>query len=553
MKKIILTSLFILVFLVAASGARPVYAASAVVGSGTSGSCTEAAFNTALAAANSGGGTITFNCGTAVKTIIFTSSKSILTNNVTINGNDRIVLSGGNTTGLFLVNGGLTFRLQHIILSNGNSGLSAGAIESIGAKVVLETVQMLNNHATNQGGAVHCNVGTGGTLTVSQSLFQNNSATAGGAIFNDGCVASISNSTFISNQASSGSGGLGGAINNAAPAMLTVTNSRFQSNSALDGGGVYNAAGSTATLNAVTFQSNTGGYGGGFENSGTITVNDGLFDSNIVAGSGGGIWNLSGTVTLNRVTVSKNSAYEGGGINTYGTHLEITNANIINNVTTGTNGGGIYDGGGTAFITNATISGNHAVGATANGGGIYHNSDENLTLTNVTLVSNQADFFGGGLYHLGRYAVLTNVTIGNNSAAVAGNAIYEDSPMTPVSPGMVQLMNSVIFGSANNCDGGIFDSLGHNISKGTCTALSQPTDQNNFSGNLHLSALSFNGGAFPMQTITPLVGSPLIDAGGACSATDQRGGIRPVGAACDIGAVEYGAAVYRLFLPSILR
>jgi hypothetical protein len=549
MKKIILTSLFILAFLVVAPGARPVHAASVVVGSGTSGSCTEAAFDTALAAANSGGGTITFNCGAAVKTIIFTSSKSILTNNVTINGNDRIVLSGGNTTGLFLVNGGLTFRLQHIVLSNGNSGVGAGAIESIGAKVVLETVQLLNNHAINQGGAVHCNVGTGGTLTVNNSLFQNNTATAGGAIFNDGCVASISNSTFNSNQASSGSGGLGGAIHNAAPSILTVNTSRFQSNRALDGGGIYNAAGSTATLNSVTVQSNTGGYGGGFENSGTITVNDGLFDSNIVTGSGGGIWNLNGTVTLNRTTVSNNSAYEGGGINTYGTHLEITDANIVNNVTTGTNGGGIYDGGGTAFLTNATISGNHAVGATASGGGIYHNSDDNLTLTNVTLVSNQADFFGGGLYHLGRYAVLTNVTIGNNAAGAAGNAIYEDSPNTFV----VQLKNSVIFGSANNCDGGIFGSLGNNISKGTCTALNQPTDQNNYSGNLHLSTLAFNGGAFPMQTIAPLAGSPLIDAGGVCSATDQRGGLRPVGAACDIGAVEYGAAVDRLFLPLIRR
>ena len=412
---------------------------------------------------------------------------------------------------------------------------------------------MLNNHATSQGGAVHCNAGTGGTLTVSQSLFQNNTSTAGGAIFNDGCVAAISNSTFTSNQASSGIGGLGGAIHNAAPAALILNNSRFQSNSALDGGGVYNAAGSTATLNSVTFQSNTGGYGGGFENSGTITVNDSLFDSNIVTGSGGGIWNLSGTVTLNRVTVSNNSAYEGGGINTYGTHLEITNANIVNNITTGTNGGGIYDGGGTAFVTNATISGNHAVGVAANGGGIYQNSDDNLTLTNVTLVNNQADFFGGGLYHFGRYAVLTNVTVGNNTAGAAGNAIYEDSPMTSVNPGVVQLKNSVIFGSANNCDGGIFGSLGHNISKGTCTALNQPTDKNNYSGNLRLSALTLNGGAFPMKTMAPLAGSPLIDAGAACSANDQLGGTRPVGAACDIGAVEYGAAVYHLFLPLILR
>ena len=550
MKRKILSFILILLFLAAVPGNFEVDAASAVVGNGTSGSCTEVAFDSALTAANSGGGTITFNCGAAVKTIIFTSIKNILTNNVIINGNDLIILSGGNSSGLFLVNGGLTFRLQHIVLSNGNSSDHGGAIESTGAQVFLESVQLNNNHATNQGGAVYCYVGTGGTLTVSNSSFENNSSNSGGAIFNDGCIATISNTTFKTNQASSGSGGTGGAVHNASPASLTISKSLFQSNSAADGAAVYIANGSTAILNSVTFQSNTGGYGGGFENSGITTVNDSLFDSNMVSGSGGGIWNLNGAVTLNRTTVRNNIAYQGGGINTYGTSLDITDANIVNNITTGTNGGGIFAGGGTTFITNATISGNHAVGAAADGGGIYHNSDDNLTLTNVTLVNNQADSLGGGLYHYGRYAILTNVTIGNNTA-LAGNAIYEDSPMTLANPGVVQLKNSVIFGSANNCDGGIFLSSGNNISKGNCVSLSLLTDQNNYAGNLHLSSLTFNGGAFPMQTMAPLAGSPLIDAGGSCSATDQRGEVRPIGLACDIGAVEYGAAVYYLFLPSI--
>lgn len=554
MKRKILSFIFILTFLAAALGVRAVHAASAVVGNGAPASCTEAAFDTALATANSGGGTITFNCGVAVKTISFTGQKNILAN-VTINGNDLIILDGGNTTRLLYVNGGLTFRLQHITLSHGNksgAGAEGGAVYSIGSQVFLESAQLLDNTATDKGGAVYCYAGAGGTLTVSDSLFENNTSKAGGAIFNDGCVALTSNSTFKTNHASSGLGGLGGGIHNAAPLTpslltLTVNNSLFQGNTALDGGGLYIATGSTATLNTVTLKSNTGGYGGGLENSGTVTLNDSLVDANIVTGVGGGIWNLYGTVTLVRTTVSNNRASEGAGVNSYGSHIEITDANIVNNVTTGSHGGGVYVSGGTAFITNATISGNHAVGATSSGGGVYHNSDGNLTLTNVTLANNQADYFGGGLYHYNRYAVLTNVTIGNNTALAAGNAIYEDSPTTF----LVQLKNSVIFGSANNCDGPAFDSLGHNISKGTCSALNQPTDQNNFAGNLNLGALSFNGGTFPMQTMLPLAGSPLIDAGDTCSATDQRGAAR-VGV-CDIGAVEYAAAIYNLFLPLILH
>jgi len=533
MKKNILLMTLILTLLAAMLNVQPARAASAVVGNGISSSCTEAAFNTALATANSGGGTITFNCGAAVKTITFTSQKSILTEDVTINGNDKIILSGGDTTRIFVVNGGLTFTLQHINLSNGYSATNGGAIDAIGAQVVLEAVQFLNNASTDQGGAVNCYIGTGGTLTVSDSLFQGNTSKAGGAIYNEGCSAVISNSTFKTNQASSGAGGLGGAINNSSSATLTVNHSLLQGNSALDGGGLYINTGTTATLNFVTLKSNTGGYGGGVENSGTLTINDSLVDSNVVSGVGGGIWNLYGTVTMARIRVTNNSAYEGGGINSYGSHIEITDANITNNITTGSYGGGVYVSGGTAFITNATISGNQAVGASSSGGGVYHNSDGNLTLTNVTLTNNHSDYFGGGIYHYGRYAVLTNVTIGDNTA-LAGSAIYEDSPNTF----LVQLKNSVIYGSANNCDGPAFDSLGHNISKGTCSALDQPSDQNNFAGNLNLGALTFNGGAFPMKTILPLAGSPLIDAGLACSTTDQRGGVR-VGI-CDIGALEYG-------------
>jgi len=543
MKKNIILLTIILTLLAATFNVRPARAASAVVGDGSPASCTEAAFDTALASASSGGGTITFNCGAAVKTITFSGVKNILTGDVTINGNDLIVLNGGNVTRHFFVGSGRTFRLQHITLRDGNSGVGGGAIEASGAYIILESAQLINNYATAQGGAIYCYVGIDGTLTVSDSLFENNGSRFGGAIYNDGCMATISNSTFKTNTANDGVLGIGGAIYNSQPftpsiLTLTVNNSLLQGNSAVDGGGLYNDTGAAATLNSVTFIYNSSGYGGGVENSGTITINDSLIDANTVTGSGGGIWNLNGIVNVVRTRITNNSAFEGGGISSYGTHVEITNASIANNVTTGSDGGGIQIINGTVFITNATISGNQATGTNADGGGIYHNSADNLTLTNVTLANNQAASLGGGLYHYGRYAVLTNVTIGGNTAGVAGQAIYEDSPMTVLNPGVVQLKNSVLFGSSNNCDGGTFQSLGHNISKGSCAALNQPTDQNSFAGNLNLGTLAFNGGAFPMKTIMPLAGSPLIDAGDACVTTDQRGGAR-VGT-CDIGAVEYG-------------
>jgi hypothetical protein len=111
--------------------------------------------------------------------------------------------------------------------------------------------------------------------------------------------------------------------------------------------------------------------------------------------------------------------------------------------------------------------------------------------------------FGGGLYHYGRYAILTNTTIGDNTAGVAGNAIYEDSPQTPGNPGLVQIANSVIYGAAVNCDGGLFQSLDYNISKGSCASLSAADDQEDIAGDLLLGALGYHGGAYAMQTILP--------------------------------------------------
>ncbi|MBK8048109.1 MAG: hypothetical protein IPK16_13875 [Anaerolineales bacterium] len=175
-------------------------------------------------------------------------------------------------------------------------------------------------------------------------------------------------------------------------------------------------------------------------------------------------------------------------------------------------------------------------------------------MTNVTLANNHAGALGGGFYHYGRYAVLTNLTISNNTAGAAGDALYEDSPMTPENPGVIQLANSVLLGSANNCDGGLFQSLGHNISKGTCASLSAGSDQDNYAGSLKLEPLANNGGAFLMQTRLPQAGSPLINAADTalCPARDQRGGARVGG--CDIGTVEFGASVPRsLYLPALMR
>ncbi|MBA3468764.1 MAG: right-handed parallel beta-helix repeat-containing protein [Herpetosiphonaceae bacterium] len=516
--------------------------AGGVVGTGTPASCTEAAFDAAWA----GGGVVTFNCGGAA-TIILTSQKSLVAD-VTFNGAGLITLSGNNLTRLLVANGGVLLTLNNMTLTAGSTAVGGALIEGTGAQIVVNGSRLTNSTATDQGGAIYCYVGTGGTLAVNNSVISGNSAARGGGIYNDGCVMSVSNSLFSGNSTVGAGSQRGGGLYTDGP--LTVTNSTFTNNSGFDGGGVYVSSNAVATLSRVALLANSGSYGAGLENSGTVTITDSLISGNTALNDGGGIWNLDGRVVMRRTTVRDNRGSQGGGINSYGNRVELADVNVSGNTATGsTGGGGIYHGGGTMFITNATISTNQATGVGGNGGGIHQNSNDNLTLTNVTLSNNTAAGFGGGLYHLARYAVLTNVTIGRNTA-LAGDAIYEAS--VSGDPNVVQVKNTAIFGSANNCDGSLFVSLGHNVSQGTCASLVAATDQPNVPA-VQMGALTNNGGAFAMLTIMPLPGSPVINAGdpAACPTLDQRGAAR-VGT-CDVGAVEFGAVLPRLYLPLLVR
>jgi hypothetical protein len=92
---------------------------------------------------------------------------------------------------------------------------------------------------------------------------------------------------------------------------------------------------------------------------------------------------------------------------------------------------------------------------------------------------------------------------------------------------------------SSNCyiySGSTWAPLGYDLDDGSSCRFNQVGDLQNT--NPQLGPLADNGG--PTQTMSPLIGSPAIDAGtdSGCPATDQRGVARPQGASCDIGAVE---------------
>ena len=176
------------------------------------------------------------------------------------------------------------------------------------------------------------------------------------------------------------------------------------------------------------------------------------------------------------------------------------------------------------------------------------NTAGTITATNVTVARNTAAR-GGGLYGMNTAVIrLLNSTVYSNSASSAAGGIWNN---TGGSAANVVLKNTIVAGNNPvgilNCDGPAMRTLGHNlIGDGTCIT-PQTGDQTNTDPKLLPLSLPLGGGAL---TYAPAAGSPAVDAGdnSGCPAFDGRGYPRPIGPACDIGAVEAGRALWLTYL-----
>lgn len=498
------------------SPGAPALASDGVVGSGAAGSCTEAAFDAVLNTVQAtGGGIVTFNCGAAAHTIVFSAQKAISAN-VELRGGGLITLSGGNSTGLLQVLSGQTLTLRSITITRGSS--ATGAIETFG-RLDIRDSQLTANTSAGSGGAITAH----GDVSLTNVILSGNVAAGlGGGLYIDGGTTTIANSQLNDNQAANGGGIAVGAGSN-----LVVSNSRFQRNqgtaafaeggalrsagqatvsdtvfvlnNAGRGGGAYIAGGS-ATFTRSTFDTNWGAYGGGIRQvGGTLTVTDSTFTHNgynasgaqVSTGGGGLSWD-GGAATLSGVLISGNWASYGGGFD------------LVNGAPT---------------LTNVTLSGNTAVG-----GGAFDQGGGTLSLTNVTVAENRASFFAAGISSRTGTLTIKNVLL---SANLHPQTLQGFNCNKALATGTFSLSSDVTCGLE----------AGRN------------------SVALPLGPLALNGG----HTATHLLpeGSPAIGAGTGigCPATDQRGVARPVGAACDVGAVEATAAdfIRRLYLPEVRR
>jgi hypothetical protein len=277
--------------------------------------------------------------------------------------------------------------------------------------------------------------------------------------------------------------------------------------------------------------------GGALFNRGKLMLDDTILQGNSnvfgpqgLGGRGGGLFNV-GEARLENCLISGNSAGQGGGIyNETEGQLTISSCSIENNVAGDAGGGIINDG--TLTLTRSTVSSNDA----ERFGGLDNRGV--AIITSSTFARNAATFIGGGGIDNVGFLTLTNSTVAHNESISLAGAGLTNSGM-----GILTIQNSIIANNIGffppqneNCSGPII-SLGHNLfDPSGCTGLSSSvTDLIADPGlGAFIDDAPPGGGHFPL-----LPGSVAINAGDdtACPVRDQLG--LPRSGTCDIGSVEF--------------
>ncbi len=287
-------------------------------------------------------------------------------------------------------------------------------------------------------------------------------------------------------------------------------------NGKTDQGTLRIAEDAAAEITDVTFDSNTATvYGGAIYNEGTLTITQSTFDSNTATSIGGAIDNL-GTLTISQSSfIANSSGGDGGAIENAG-DLTIRRSSFVNNHSSAI--GGAID----AWLGSITIIASTLTGNTAGENNIGHR--------------------GSSIY----------ISPDLNPVRIIASTIIQPENATPAlyihANDAVILEGVILGGDGPHCEfianGDLTDT--HTLSNDSSCNL-QGTGSSQNVANLLLGPLTtatING---IDQSYYPLLqGSPAINAGPTtCDTdlidgpdTDQLGNPRPIGPACDIGAIE---------------
>ena len=384
--------------------------------------------------------------------------------NATVIGSNFVNNSGRwggaiSATGAELRKNSSTLTVSNTIFKD-NSALYAGAVYIWGSNYNIADCVFDNNTAFGKGNMTPNN-NNGGALVVSQV-----------SRFNEPITGTISGSKFINNKAQ-----YGGAIY-ICEGNIKITDSEFVNNSAdVEGGAIdINTVNGNpeVSISDSKFINNSASYGGAIVNVKDLTVRNTEFVNNTpdaifnYVGFGGnldlGIENftdlqnaiglVTGTLTLNQnvVMTDDEAANFVNGV--------IINKNIRidgkGHTIDAKNLGRIFeiDGGFAVTLTNVTLIN----GKADNGGAIYNFG--NLDLVHVNFVNNTAKY-GGAIMNYAYGLVLDDSTFTNNTAKIGG-AIYNSADCFVVG-------NSTFANNTATSNGGVIFNYGIGFVVGNST------------------------------------------------------------------------------------
>jgi len=297
------------------------------------------------------------------QTILIPQNVTITLTSNMVNLTDDVHIAGESQT-TSIISGASTYRL----FNSGTNGLT----------ISLTRLNLRETTRAADGAALRM---VGGTLTVRECTFLNNSATgttsSGGAIW-------VSDSF------------------NTIPTNVAIYDSLFQGNSASDnaaeGGGAISADATSLVIDGTSFKSNLQTHAAGAGGAviifgGNNSISNSLFLANDSSFSSGAIIIFDGSTDFSNVTFSGNTSVDNGAavslINN--STSTFTNCTFYGNETSaGANpiGGILINGPGTSTIVNTIFEGNLNAGSVsdcaAGGGGAFTSLGSNLTDTDGT-------------------------------------------------------------------------------------------------------------------------------------------------------------------------
>jgi predicted outer membrane repeat protein len=348
---------------------------------------------------------------------------------------------------ILLTAGPITIGKRINILGPGPSALTISAAGKSGIFVISRTAEVavaglkFTKGRAATGGAIT----NAGSLTIQNAEFMENSAVAAGASVRPtggmpgfdprprrrgGRPARAPRAKRVA-PPDAGSG-FGGAIYNEPDAVLSLSSTILQKNSAPSGGAVYNAG--SAQFSQIKFQSNKSlgtGYGGALYVDGKTVISQCIFSKNV---SGGNVNAATGI---------------GGAIAQYGGTLNVSSTTFSGNVAGGDTdaswgvGGAVYSTSGTLYLKGDTFISNRASGADFGlGGALYADQhfggDTNLFSGNAAEGLAAGGYAYGGAIFAGNGLTLSGGTFTANTASggtapagyAIGGALESEGPAT---------------------------------------------------------------------------------------------------------------------------